>query len=231
MVDLQTVRGVVDVGANVGQSAHFFHKLFPAAQVISIEPVSAVFVQLLEATRTLPRVRCINAAIGETKRDVQINTFEITQLSSIGCSTDSTGGEVVQMETLPAIMQRVGLKHIDLLKIDVEGYELQVIEGAREVLEDGAVPLILAEAGLDDSNPRFTTAWRLQAALRHYGYEVYGFYDQSSWERNGSLLYVNMLFTSRAFRDAVRHVGPRQRVTLPCRPAEPGIGQNGPPNR
>ncbi len=214
-VDLQSVRGVVDVGANVGQSAHLFHRLFPAAHIISIEPVSAVFAQLLEATRTLPRVRCINAAIGESERDVQINTFETTQLSSIECAVDSTGVEMVRMETLSAIVRRVGLKQIDLLKIDVEGYELQVVEGARELLESGSVPLILAEAGVNDSNQRFTSAWRLQDALRHYGYEVYGFYDQSSWKRDGSLLYLNVLFTSRRLRDAVRRTGRRQRVVFP----------------
>ncbi len=219
-LDVRSVRGVVDVGANVGQSAQFFHRLFPAAHIISIEPVSAVFAQLLEATRTLPRVRCINAAIGETERDVQINTFETTQLSSIGCAVDSKGVEMVRMETLSSIMRRVGLKQIDLLKIDVEGYELQVIEGARELLESGGVPLILAEAGVDDSNQRFTSAWRLQDALRHYGYEVYAFYDQSSWERHGSLLYLNVLFTSPALRDAARCLGRGQRVVLPANPLD-----------
>lgn len=197
MFRLDTFDVVFDVGANSGQSAEAFHGLFPRADIYSFEPVSAAYRQLEAVSRSLDCVRCFRLAFGRSAGEALINTFEITQLSSICSNEGSTGGETVQLSTISNFVQDHRIPRIDFLKIDVEGYEVEVLAGARDLLQREAIPFILVEAGIDDSLGRFTPLEKLRELLRLYGYEIYAFYDQSAWPDRSNLLYVDALFVSR----------------------------------
>jgi hypothetical protein len=56
--------------------------------------------------------------------------------------------------------------------------------------------------------------WRLRDALGRYVYEICGLYDQSSWEPHGKLLYLNVLFVSRAMLAGMRSATPARRVAV-----------------
>jgi FkbM family methyltransferase len=204
LIGRSTVRTVVDVGANTGQSALAFRRLFPQAHIYSIEPVAAIFAELQRNIRHLDRADCFNLALGASAGEVLVHTYDIGQLCSIDHADGASGAERATMTTLTAFAEGQGLEAVDFLKIDVEGHELQVLEGARDVLAAWRVGFILVETGLDDTLPRFTPLARVQHLLRPLGYELYGLYDQSSWTDHVSLMYANALFVAPALLSRLR---------------------------
>ena len=206
LIDRSAVRTVVDVGANTGQSASALCRIFPRADIYSIEPVAAVFDQLQRNTRHLARAQCFNVAFGAADGQAVVHTFDITQLCSIDHAEGANGAEPVAMTTLTTFADARGL-HVDFLKIDVEGHELQVLEGARDLLARERVGLIFVEAGLDETLIRFTPLVSLQQMLRPLGYELYGLYDQSSWTERVSVMYANALFIAPGLLARLRSNG------------------------
>ena len=114
----------IDIGANIGSSA--ISLSVNSDRVIAIEPHPCNFESLLMNTSEYDNIDCINMALGESDRTARILNEDINS----GLAHISDVGEEVQMKTLDSL----GLKP-DFIKIDVEGYELQVLQGAVETLK------------------------------------------------------------------------------------------------
>lgn len=135
---------VVDIGANRGQFSLAVRGSTPQAQIIAFEPLSApasVFRRLFISD---PRVTFHQIAIGAQREEATINVSKEDDSSSllpIGAlqsrlfpSTSPIGIERVQVERLDAILYPSDLKSPSLLKIDVQGYELAVLDGCGGLL-------------------------------------------------------------------------------------------------
>jgi FkbM family methyltransferase len=165
LTDVKTIRGgeircVFDVGANVGQSAALFSDVFPAATVHSFEPDPESYRQLQRVAASYPRVSAINAAVGDREGDATFYVNEFRQTNSLLKAAGNAGqflvgthgldlrSEIqVQVLTLDGYCADHGIEHIDLLKLDTQGYELKVLDGASGLLGRQAVPLIYLEVG------------------------------------------------------------------------------------
>jgi FkbM family methyltransferase len=137
------LRYVVDVGANVGQWATGLLDLITPEKLIIVEPGPVAFAQLQEKFRGNAGVELHNVAIGATDG---ITTLRVTR--------DSTGASVLPprdemrdligrnwtvetevecpMRTLDTLL--AGVPEISLLKIDVQGYEIEALSGATRTL-------------------------------------------------------------------------------------------------
>ena len=71
------------------------------------------------------------------------------------------------------------IESVDLLKIDTEGYDLEVLNGAENLLTSGKVQMILTETGFDGTNRRHVLLESLQQHLGARGYMLFGIYDQT----------------------------------------------------
>ena len=88
-------------------------------------------------------------------------------------------------------------ERIDLLKIDVEGYEIKVLEGALGSLSQKKIKFIYLETGLDD---RFNSIQELIDYLHPKGYMPYAIYEQTPhWTGKQNLWYWNTLFVQEEF--------------------------------
>jgi FkbM family methyltransferase len=139
------IRTIFDVGANVGQSARRFVQAFPEAQIYSFEPVPSTFEVLAHSTRNLGRVKAFNLALGDAPGTATMNIHSDPLLNSIGFLPAAGGNTQVQVETVDRFADQHAVRDIDLLKIDVEGYELQVLGGATQRLSTGMIRYIYAE--------------------------------------------------------------------------------------
>lgn len=99
-----------DIGANTGQSAALFRRWFRNATIYSFEPVSEVFDQLQRWSRSVDGVHCLRVAIGSTTGTALINRHDITQLSSIPCSSGASGQETVPLMTLTSFVRHLRRK-------------------------------------------------------------------------------------------------------------------------
>ena len=107
-------------------------------------------------------------------------------------STEDTKSEDIKVKTIDYVLNEFETTTIDLLKIDVEGYEIQVLEGARKSLTEKKINFIYLETGLDD---RFNSIQSLNDFLKPIGYLPYAFYEQTAhWTGTQNLWYWNTLF-------------------------------------
>jgi FkbM family methyltransferase len=192
------IKVVFDVGANVGQSAIVYSRGFPKAEIYSFEPVSETYRELVAATRQFPRIHTYNLAMGRESGRGVINVSPISTGSSIRLKRPDDSSESIVVETVADFAERHRIESIDFLKVDTEGYDLEVLAGAVPLLREQRVHFILSECaplarpGNEDA---FVSFAALAEFLGGWGYQVFGVYDQQpDWSLRKELAYWNALF-------------------------------------
>ncbi len=192
---LETMKVVFDVGANVGQSAVEYLDRFPAAEVYSFEPVAETFQQLVTETDHSNRIHPYNLGMGSKPSQAIIHVNPESTLSSIKDSRPGDRDEVIQIETLASFAERNDLETIDFLKIDTEGFDLEVLAGAVPLLQEERIHFILAECEPVSTCKRFVSFSALADFLTPFGYRVFGIYDQRLVPAAGNAVcFWNVLF-------------------------------------
>lgn len=133
---------VFDIGANIGFMAmNFAHFVGPTGRVHAFEPIArnALLAQLSAELEGFRQVKVHQLAVSDAagKRLSQVNT---TDDSAAAYFSDTAGDDATAIETISvdAAAEDFGLPRVDFIKIDVEGYELDVLKGALGMLADPA---------------------------------------------------------------------------------------------
>ena len=191
------IKEVWDVGAHQGETALYFAKKFPKSTIRSFEPVSSNYNLLIQNCRKLENFHAHNFALGEQNTKTKIFLQGASVIHSLRDdlnkpSTEDTKSEDIKVKTIDYVLNEFETTTIDLLKIDVEGYEIQVLGGARKSLTEKKINFIYLETGLDD---RFNSIQSLNDFLKPIGYLPYAFYEQTAhWTGTQNLWYWNTLF-------------------------------------
>jgi FkbM family methyltransferase len=138
---------VFDVGANSGQYARFLRECSYSGTIVSYEPLSSAYSQLLASSHKDPLWEIApRTAIGDQDSEITINVAGNSQSSSVLEMLDSHvnaapesayyDSEVVKLSRLDTIGPQyfTSANQAIFLKIDVQGFEKQVIEGATQIL-------------------------------------------------------------------------------------------------
>lgn len=145
---------VVDVGAHSGEYANLVLSEAPKARLISIEPHPQSYGRLAElahqhkfqaiqsACGAHPGVATLNDYVGDASGSQHASLYKDV-ISSVWGSASS--GISVEVTTIDALAARLELDMIDLLKIDTEGAELDVLRGAKGMLDSGRIRSIQFE--------------------------------------------------------------------------------------
>lgn len=140
---------VVDVGANVGYYTFLAASLVgPTGRVYAFEPSPYAFERLAEAVRLngIPHITAIQSGLGEVRGKVRLFLPEQAGNHTPSMLASGMGRPIdVSVQTLDEYVVNEELNGIDLLKIDVEGFEPQVIRGAQQLLREHKVRAILCE--------------------------------------------------------------------------------------
>lgn len=145
------LRTVFDVGANQGLQSLAFVRAFPTAVVHAFEPVPDTFRKLEEATRDQPRIRRVPTALGDQEGEITLHLFEGSVYSTavdshaLMSATNENRCVSVPVTTFDAYCRSHGILHVDLLKIDTEGFDLHVLRGAEQMLRGGHVTFVYFE--------------------------------------------------------------------------------------
>lgn len=189
---------ILDVGANIGQSAIRFRAAFPSARIISFEPIASTFAELERNTQGLG-IELYKLALGAESK---VGTMYLTSVSLTNSLIEPPesalrGSEVVEVITIDQFVRKHRIERIGLLKIDAEGFDLEVIRGAAETLASGAVRFVLVEVGLHRDDGRHPLFDVVRDTLASSGFNVFGFYAQSpEWTGEPRLRFVNAVFCS-----------------------------------
>jgi FkbM family methyltransferase len=192
---------VFDVGAHLGQTSLHFRKCFPSASIHSFEPVFENFKELQSNTRHKKKIHTNYLALGASKDTVKMAKGSSNQTHQVDCnngkSLKNESTPSVRMETIDSYMLQHQIPQIDLLKIDVEGYELEVLRGANHAITNGQVKIILAECDFDSKDMQHTTFNDLWSHLKDKKFSFFGLYDVIHYENFQGIGYCNALFIQR----------------------------------
>lgn len=139
----------VDVGANVGYYTLMAARLVGRhGHVLSFEPDHSTYKRLkitIEQNR-LSQVHAIQAGLSDQEGEMELHVQHGSGNNSPSMVRNGTGVPIkVRVRSLDSYLDESGINHIDLMKIDVEGFEPNVLRGAAAHLSDGRVGAILCE--------------------------------------------------------------------------------------
>lgn len=167
-------RIIFDVGANIGQSTAEYLKAFPDAEIYAFEPSAAYFILKDQYARNA-RVHGEKIALSDRSGEAKFQTVKNSVISHIS----PEGNEIVQTETLDAYCKYKGINHIDFLKIDTEGHDLAVLQGADSILSGQFVDMVQVEASMNPDNANHSRFEDLKLLLEGRGYRLFGLYEQA----------------------------------------------------
>jgi len=187
---------IFDVGANIGQSVHKFKAGFPDSKIYSFEPVTRVFEQLKTNVADMTEVELFPCALGAAKGEATIHLGDHETTHSLIEGDRARGSETVPVDTVDSVCHRLGIERVDLLKIDVEGYDLEVLKGSVGLLEEGRIGFVLVECGFTPGDERHVLFDWIRDFLHPFGYRLFGIYDQQpEWSGEPKIRYANVCFS------------------------------------
>ena len=126
------IETIVDLGANTGLATVFYALRYPGARIIAVEPEISNYQLLCRNTATLSNVHAVNAAIWSQDTSLSLETVDAAgmQVPAWGFQTTATqagsNAQSVEALSMSTLLARFGIAHVDLLKIDIEGAELEL---------------------------------------------------------------------------------------------------------
>ncbi len=171
-------RGLIDVGAYTGEFTLLARQFWPDASVVMIEPQAARREHLEEISNELGGdVHVFSTLVGDRERPEvafhQLSTPFGSTGSSLYPETSDYDREVVSlpMTTVDALIEQHPGRRFDLLKVDVQGAELDVLRGAGVCL--GNVEVVFAEVALHECNAGAPRLAELVRALDDWGFQAF----------------------------------------------------------
>lgn len=200
---------VFDVGAHVGDFTDCVLAFQPWAVVHAFEPIREVFEVLDRKFNSHPGVYCENVALASETGEQSIHVSTYAQASSFlengqvlkqgvyGIDFTPARSEMVRVETLAEYATAHSVNQIKLLKLDVQGFELEVLKGAESMLDK--IDFIYAEAQFQElykHGPMFTDVFEF---LSHRGFELVRMTSFRT-DDSGKLMECDMIFQARRLR-------------------------------
>ncbi len=143
---------VIDVGTNIGWTLLNFGKLAATGKVIGFEPDPHNYEVCKNnlALNQLPNVDLLPVGLGDVEGEVQLEVRTPGNRGGNRVSPSAHKNSVpVKIKKLDCVNEVTSLRAIHLIKLDVEGYELHVLRGARQLLQKHK-PVLFIE--VDDRN-------------------------------------------------------------------------------
>ena len=202
-------RHIWDVGANRGDWTRTAICHFPDADYTLIEPQDAFETNVEDLVRLGHKIRWVNAGAGASAGVLSLYINPKDQGSTFvdipKFRQEAVRSIDVPIRTLNEIRATLGLPVPDMLKIDAEGLDLRVLEGAGDFL--GHTEIILAEASIGE--PDFeNSALALLQAMQAHGYRLIDITDINRSPQHGILWLCEFAFlrnSSRLFERATRY--------------------------
>lgn len=150
---LRSGMNFVDVGANSGYYSLLASRMVgPTGLVYAMEPADVPFAKLLRNIELngLQNVKADQAAAGLTAGRAVLHTSAVRRNDGLGSLAPGPGrkdaGPEVQVTSLTMVASELPEGKADLVKVDVEGTELDVLSGGKELLESANAPALLFES-------------------------------------------------------------------------------------
>ncbi len=180
---------IFDVGAHRGYVSTLYHGVFPKASIYAFEPSPDSFAVLQKRTASIDQIHTHNLALSNRTgtAEFHVNPSSATNsLLSTQPGVAKTWGqgllETIEKITVPTstiddFCQTHHIDRIDLLKLDVQGAEPLVLEGAKQTFAERKVSVIYTEIITMPSYSGQAKLHEYMGLLNDYGFCLYNFYN------------------------------------------------------
>lgn len=190
---------IMDCGAHHGRLSREYRRIFPRATIYAFEPTPSTYPVLTARLRGIEGIEPVNAAVGDRDGELTFHVKADDEQSNSALPFEDGEGRQVRVPCLrlDTFCRERGIRHIDVLKIDVEGFELSVLRGASELMERGDIDVILAEVRPDPMRPGAASLMSLGGHLEGLGFHLVGFYNLM-WHRDLRIDWFDAIWISDA---------------------------------
>lgn len=203
LLEGKDVQIIVDGGAFIGDISKKLNYIFPNARIYSFEPCAASFEGLQNNVKNIKEIMPINKALSSSSGKKAL--FKTSQPYSnslqpvLGTASDlypdamtPIGTEEIDAITLDEWAKEEALPRVDLLKLDLQGHELEALKGAVSLLKTG-IPAMLIEVEFIELYQANCLYFELAGFLHKFGYKTYNFYQQA-YTSAGQIIYCDAIF-------------------------------------
>jgi FkbM family methyltransferase len=193
-------RTIFDVGANRGQFLDQLRIQYPQAAIHSFEPSPATFQKLSTKTAGMANVATWNLALGARTgkstllENVSSDMSSMLQLGSQGWGRIEKQTEI-DIQTVDDFCQAHSIPHVDILKSDTQGYDLEVFKGAERMMRENRIGLIYSEITFDEIYKNLPPFDEILRFLRERHFVLAAFYKMEF--RRPIVGWTDALFVSR----------------------------------
>jgi FkbM family methyltransferase len=192
---------VVDIGAADGIISLMFSDFFKT-KIYSFEPIKKTFNQLLENTKHDKSIKQINKALGEKKGKMAINITNRITSSSFFPIQKEIKDEFLASNILYVNAEEVIISKLDeeipkgekvhLIKIDVQGFELEVLKGSIDTLKHTSIILVeMQNHTIYSGAPKY---FEIDCFLREHNFTLYNMIP--SIRKNNKLYEWDAIYVS-----------------------------------
>jgi FkbM family methyltransferase len=192
---------IIDAGANEGQTISHFRAHFDHPIIHAFEPGYA-FPELQRRTSGIPDLHLNNFALGSESGQMDLIGNEYSNMSSLlEPSADCFGAikeaRKVTVKTLGDYCAEQGITHIDILKSDTQGFDLEVLKGASDLLKSRRIHLVYMEIIFSDMYKGLPRLDQIFGFLADHGFFLVSFYK--FYYRNDKAAWTDALFLNPTF--------------------------------
>lgn len=204
---------IIDVGAHIGQSATEYLKTFKHPSIKCIEPCKESFDILSKRFRNERHVECFNIGLAEKNLKLSLNINHSSDTNSfLNFSEDA--GEIwqdreyfqtksrkkVDCFSLDSFCNEYKINQIDILKLDVQGFEKNTLIGAREKMKQEQINFIYTEVSFQHTYKDQTKVHEVFEILYNHNFEVFNFFENVT--KSSQLIQANILFINKKFKNS-----------------------------
>ena len=211
-----------DVGANIGQSIKRFLELDPKARIHSFEPTPRLVEKLKEKFGNLKNITINNFALGEKFYKLFLNDYSTHRINSfnnideeskfhkaMSMSSKNKDNFVKKIEvnvnTIDDYCKKNKISKIDFIKIDTQGFEDKVLEGASNLISKNSIKIIELELIIGFAYEKMSSFYDIEKHLNKNNYFLIAIKDSGNII-SFSIFQTNLLYVNKEIFEKIRKI-------------------------
>lgn len=136
-IDAGNPEVIFDIGANIGMASIYYANRYPWARIFAVEPEPSNYDMLVRNVAGYENIIPLQAALWSVDGEIDVDS----SFDKWACRVGQRGvsGTPVRALTLPSLMKLFNVGYVDLLKIDIEGAEVEVFDSCDWLDEVGTI--------------------------------------------------------------------------------------------
>ena len=197
---------ILDVGAHVGDTTELYRKYFSGSKIFCIEPYSESCDYLKRRFINDSNINVVETALGIKDETKPLYVSNFSNLNSLQRPNERAWGFAdkksidVETTTLDQFCHKNDIEHIDILKLDVQGSELDVLMGSKTLLGKGNISILYVEWQVVPLYENHHKYYKIAEFLSGFEYEFFNLYNINE-SRSGQIRWADAIYTSKGMRD------------------------------